>query len=136
MGCDAHCFVEYDQRADSINSNEKFKGWIEGIRMPSSRNYLFFTIIARVRGNIEEGMEPKGFPEKTSYEVKDEEEKWGIDWHSKTHLTLEELDYALTCYEAYDEMGEISEEYIFIRKMMKMYQDAGHAVRLIVAFDN
>ena len=88
MGCDIHGFLEW----------KRFKGddgwFILGIP-PDDRWYDTFAVLAGVR-NYVEGLEPiaekRGVPDDASYETKEEVEKWGVDGHSHTWLTIDDID--------------------------------------------
>ena len=71
-----------------------------------SRNYTLFGVIANVRNSNRDGQrvepiaEPKGVPDDASPEYKKLVERWGVDGHSHTYLTLAEI-------KAYDFEGDV-----------------------------
>ncbi|PTY92942.1 hypothetical protein [Heyndrickxia sporothermodurans] len=63
-------------------------------RFYRGRNYFLFHVLAGVRGSSSWGpiiSEPKGVPEDSCQQIKDEVKSWDSDGHSHSHLTLAEL---------------------------------------------
>lgn len=61
-------------------------------RFYSGRNYRLFELLAGVRGDPEEAFwEDRGFPEDASNEVREDYEEWGVDAHTPSWQTLDEL---------------------------------------------
>ena len=107
MGCDIHSYCEF--------YNSKTKNWVvykgksfdhsydlhDGSRreiiLNSTpfywRNYTLFAILADVRngGNIIPISQPKGLPKNVSKALKKVSDDWGVDGHSHSYFTLEEL---------------------------------------------
>lgn len=111
MGCDIHLFTEVKRHIYGkemwINSDlweinphyrygsedeKKYEPELNIKNLYSGRNYELFGILADVRcyGNPVIS-NPKGLPEDVSDIVKDESDRWGIDGHSHSYLTLREL---------------------------------------------
>ena len=87
MGCDIHTVVEIKKENTWLGLEECPKEFCE-------RNYSLFAFLANVRNMFNtKGFEPKGFPDDISEKAK-EKFKDDIDLHSKTYLTLKELDDA------------------------------------------
>ncbi len=83
MGCDIHLHTEV-----------KLNGRWEHYGAPSiTRQYDLFTLMAGVReaSGVEAISEPRGLPEDCTYVTKFDSEKWGVDGHSHSYLTAEEL---------------------------------------------
>jgi len=87
MGCDIHTVVE-------IKKENAWVGLEECPKEFESRNYALFAFLADVRNSFNtQGFKPKGFPDDMSEKAKKEFED-GSDLHSKSYLTLKELDDA------------------------------------------
>ena len=124
MGCDIHIWAEIQQinkktdekfwmMVGSIFKNPYYRPegvpntWNEPLtKHPySGRNYDLFAMLADVRNGrgfagciTGEGFtpidDPRGVPEDASYDYKDEVERYGVDGHSHSWFTLQELlDY-------------------------------------------
>lgn len=66
MGCDIHAFVDYDQtHQDGISTFH----W-GSIKL--ERNYWLFSLLAGVRGQRKESLQPKGLPKSMSWQVRKE----------------------------------------------------------------
>ncbi len=86
MGCDIHTIVE-------IKKENTWVGLEECLQEFSSRNYALFAFLAGVRNSFNtKGFKTKGFPEDMSKESRELEQKWDGDMHSKSYLTLKELE--------------------------------------------
>ena len=93
MGCDIHATLEYDWNSNKKKTgNEKW--WRAFARdLDIDRNYQLFTILAGVRDT---GIRPviaynRGVPEDASWEYKDDSEEYGVDGHSHSWVTFDEL---------------------------------------------
>lgn len=85
MGCDIHTVVE-------IKKENAWVGLEECPKEFESRNYALFAFLAGVRNSFNtKGFEPKGFPDDMSEKAKEKFED-DSDLHSKSYLTLKELD--------------------------------------------
>lgn len=117
MGCDIHSFVEIKHKktgkwekatgfkSDSYNANSDYFGtdeYLKGSSLLDGRNYSMFAILADVRNGygfagcdtgdaIRPISLPKGLPDDVSDEVKQESDEWGVDGHSHSWLTAEEI---------------------------------------------
>lgn len=106
MGCDIHMHVEYkignkwycgdhfymnaDWR-DNKTSNEPEYTFVP---IYDHRNYALFSVLANVRNSHPPRLyidTPRGLPEDVCDYVKSDYESWGIDAHSCSYLTLQEL---------------------------------------------
>lgn len=119
MGCDIHCFAEryFDGAWHLLAPSVEARPWRFGQPGPDprftytgvlrdwfdSRNYDLFGILADVRNGIGfAGIrtgdawpvieEPRGIPADASDLYRKEAEEWGIDGHSHSWFTVEELD--------------------------------------------
>lgn len=101
MGCDIHLYVEKKIEgkwvsADTWDGNE-YEDGTKDVSADKSfyndRNYELFSILAGVRNrfNLDPIIEPRGFPENASKELKNQYKKWDGDAHSTSWLTLQEL---------------------------------------------
>lgn len=150
MGCDIHAFIEvkngngwqyYDWRKEFENGTYEdgspSHDWKKMFDHPLyiGRNYDLFSILANVRNGrgfagVPTGLGfkpidmPRGLPNDTTLEVKQESEDWGIDGHSHSWLSLKELtdyDYEQTTihfgvvhentYRQFKETGKPPESY-------------------------
>lgn len=111
MGCNIHLAVEVRQangwqRAEPMEPNPyaSVEGEVPEIRQSwyDGRNYRLFAMLADVRNGsgsagadtgdrIEPIADPRGLPDDASEEVRQSSERWGIDGHSHSYLTLAEL---------------------------------------------
>lgn len=160
MGCDIHCYIEYqpsDQRWDSF-----------GGRINPGRNYHLFGLLAGVRGNSDPVVPLRGMPTDAAYYargdnqlyVKDkgddasegccskaDAERWVAsgssrytdqtknwvthpDWHSHTYLFTEEWERAISSVE----LGGC--EYRAILAALKHFESEGYRARVVFWFDN
>lgn len=58
----------------------------------TQRQYCLFGFLAGVRYPDNQHFKTKGFPENASKEVRAQYDKWGIDAHTPSYLTKEDLD--------------------------------------------
>lgn len=91
MGCDIHGYVEVD-----IRHNEDDEQWWNpaGNLFPFvGRSYDSFGCLFGVRNysNLEPIAPDRGIPSDASSTVTDDYESWGVDAHSASHVTHEEL---------------------------------------------
>ena len=84
MGCDIHGFLE-------IVTDYKYADCVHGI--PDDRSYDMFGLLAGVRNyaDCKPISETRGLPEKLSWQAKESLEKWGLDAHSKSWLTVKDF---------------------------------------------
>ena len=106
MGCDIHGFWEVKDHTGN---------WMAIDTINPQRNYIWFGIIAGVRGGPDIGTAQRGIPENPSGAYKDMMDEWGVDLHSSTWLTraevlkaMEELNRRLA--ESYNEPAEVAYE--------------------------
>lgn len=87
MGCDIHWFIEVQQ------DDGHWKSVPLGINDDLGRNYRLFARLADVRNydGEEPIAEPRGLPADVSDEVKKDSWEYGMDGHSHSWLSLEEL---------------------------------------------
>lgn len=109
MGCDIHLYTEAKK---TINDNEiwvNIDNWkynpyynhnnpddereLNIVDLHGRRNYDLFSVLANVRNYSDSPFicEPKGLPDDISTITMKESERWGIDGHSHSFLTLKEL---------------------------------------------
>ena len=92
MGCDIHFYVERQEE----------NGWVPVRVSYDGRNYALFAILANVRNgygfagiSTGEGFVPismpRGLPFDVSPEIRAESDYWGVDGHSHSWLTVQEL---------------------------------------------
>lgn len=102
MGCDIHMHVEYRKHNDNWQCGDYFMlqpgstvesprySWAE---LYTDRSYTLFAILAGVRSR--DGLEcvsfPKGLPKDATDFTKEDYEKWGMDAHSCSYLSLKEM---------------------------------------------
>lgn len=114
MGCDIHMYVEYKKDIPVKGSDRRETKWISGdyfkpnpyydlwdeeeqkerMELYGNRNYSLFTTLAGVRDYSNKTIpvsEPKGLPDDCCEYVKQQCERWGIDGHTHSWLTLKEL---------------------------------------------
>lgn len=101
MGCDIHLYKEKKVNGKWVTADE----WApcddgdddKGIEVPwenrfTGRNYELFGLLSKgVRREHPFSIEARGLPADASPEVREESEGWGVDGHSHSHLTLQEL---------------------------------------------
>lgn len=132
MGCDIHFHVE--SKGTSWNPEE----WVyEGVLYSRDRNYRLFAELADVRsgGEIEPIAEPRGLPQKISYPVEDDFERWKADAHSTTWLTLSELQ-ARKATGNHCESVFWSQTVPILEAIAKIRGVSSEAIRCVFWFDN
>jgi len=102
----------------------------------SGRNYYLFAILADVRndGSVEPISQPRGIPEDCSYPYKLLLDRWGMDAHSESYFTLEEL-LNVKWDEYNSHQGWLKEFMETIEKMKQVDPDPSN-VRCVFFFDN
>lgn len=75
MGTDIHAYLDYDFPSDCSDS----VGTSGFGRFRISRDYTLFSLIAGVRGGFEPVVEPRGLPEKVSYQVENDNRLYVLD---------------------------------------------------------
>lgn len=99
MGCDIHAV--YEQHDDEL-------GWVGLHDYPygreqgqlRSRNYQLFAHIAQVRGEDPTGHQPRGMPDDASDLSRLRAAEMGVDGHTHSWLTVEEMTKALLAVHA------------------------------------
>lgn len=120
MGCDIHARAEAFedgkwQLLEKVFEDpyaEYRENKDEKISSPyNMRNYSLFALLANVRNsdNIDPIDAPRGVPEDASKKYKKYIDQWGIDGHSHSYFTLEEL-LAFNCDRIIDRSGIVSNE--------------------------
>jgi len=99
MGCDIHGFWEVKDHTGN---------WIAFRTINPGRNYMWFGIIAGVRGGPDIGTTSRGVPDDASGAYRDMVDEWGVDLHSHTWLTSSEVQKA--CGELSNRMVEAYNE--------------------------
>ncbi|MBK25119.1 MAG: hypothetical protein CME70_14070 [Halobacteriovorax sp.] len=90
MGCDIHGFWEIKDHTGN---------WMAISSVYSQRDYVWFGIIAAVRGGPHIGTAARGIPNDPSIAYKGLLDAWGEDLHSHTWLTPKEVQEACQEYE-------------------------------------
>ena len=92
MGCDIHAMIEIRCPHDSFPEST-YEYWHNAGDPMIGRDYELFAVLAGVRNDygITPISEPRGMPEDSCSEIDAYSEKFGIDGHSHSWLTLEEL---------------------------------------------
>jgi len=82
MGCDIHAHLEIKV----VNKETKKPEWVYYSPVEISRDYHLFALMADVRNNRDEPVEPivkpKGFPKDASFLTRLHKKHWGIDGHT------------------------------------------------------
>lgn len=93
MGCDVHCYIEVKDR---------WGNWYLLNQPRVQRDYGLFEKMAGVRGEIENAIfPPRGLPKQLSIVVTAEDAHWGVDGHSHSWFTMEEMDRIEKWYKKY-----------------------------------
>ena len=137
MGCGIHVFGE--------SLNKEKNQWEEvyygtGYNSCTRRNYALFGVLAHVRWNYPPpcSLQPNGFPEDASEEVKSEFSDWGYDAHTPCHRTIEELEHlynSLPIYLLTNSNNVLPD----LKELIKKFKDPGipsDEQRIIFWFDN
>jgi len=142
MGADCHDFF-IEQRYDGLS-----KWWYVG-QIETDRDYIAFGVLAGVREDGLDYIEPRGYPENMSYQTQDHaqptdadgEVTWS-DCHSATWLTTDEMVEAQVNYMAAlrDRGITDSQPYAALEMaicVMRLAEErGGKDVRAIFCFDN
>lgn len=89
MGCDIHPYLEYTDYPGSR--------WFWHVDLP--RNYLMFGLMAGVRWHeVSPRVEPRGIPENLSAPVLREYTEEGLDAHTPSWLSADELEQVCLDY--------------------------------------
>lgn len=118
MGCDIHCYMEIknvngDWQCDGIyrkSFDSESEKDFDLVPVYNNRNYELFSILANVRndGKIVPISKPRGFPKNASNEIEDEYRNWGLDAHSASYMTLQELINNVEKYKVVKRSGFVS----------------------------
>jgi len=103
MGCDIHAFIEYAYDGETITNS------FTDSELHIGRDYELFSLIAGVRGATSPIVSPRGFPDEcikngdssvfpSSWCCKEKFNDYGVDAHSATWLTLDELKLVRASY--------------------------------------
>ena len=172
MGCDIHLFCEkkIDGKWEALkDSNEAeiknckdralsdpsnaalWEEYAENYKndynfIYSQRNYNVFAMLANVRnyGYAHVAIDtPRGLPHDASDLIKTESQKWGVDGHSHSYLTVKELldyNWDRTAYYNNAKMVYKNEAGIFydwsLPKLKELAGDNLESVRIVFWFDN
>lgn len=133
MGADAHVAVEY-KRFDKM-----WDCW--ALRLPTSRDYILFGLLAGVRNKTSESYTPRGIPTDASPEVR----KWleDSDFHSHSWMTPFEFYNVCLLYEqslkrdGYDEYTLSRDWQALAEIMLVLTRHYGSRnIRIVFAFDS
>jgi hypothetical protein len=147
MGCDIIIRTEV-KRNGKWTSGDLYKKTgkeFQIIEIYDGRSYSLFTILADVR-NYNKVMKPiskpRGIPEDASEEYKKLCESWGVDGHSHSYLTLQEME---EFFDKRHEWTEVNQSFISLvdrlRNRLKEhypydYSDHTEDIRIVFFFDN
>jgi len=98
MGCDIHLYIEKKKNGQWIPAQGFMQTNSDDIPdVPhhdrfTDRHYCLFGYLAGVRHGAMQHFQVKGFPLDASKEVQTIYDKWGVDAHTPSYLTKEELD--------------------------------------------
>lgn len=150
MGCNSHIYAEIKHSWPVRGTSPAGYSWDMWGEIPESRDYNVYAALAGVRAGWPEPVaEKRGLPQDVGYEVKEEFEKWGCDFHSTTWLTPAEFNEALSRIEkgrsVVDDSKRIWGSGPFLHKpwvaarlvinaLVEVYGEDN--VRLVIAFDN
>lgn len=144
MGCDIHMFVERHNGFHwKLVEDAVFEDYFYSLDRPlttyntpftnqpwTRRDYSLFELLAGVRGDPDKALKsPSGIPGDASRGWREYCEYCGVDLHSHTWYTLEELESAF--YHLPHEFNKVVGK---IRSRVAWYEDA--KVRVVMAFDN
>ena len=110
MGCDIHLFTERKRTTNNKQKWVNIDNWklnhyyekdngeckYELNSAYKCRDYALFSILANVRNDSKNKpiSKPRGLPKDVSDVIKSESDRWGIDGHSHSFFTMQELyDY-------------------------------------------
>ena len=101
MGCDIHVFTERREDDQWVCEQEVGPGEYSEDRSylhtpHIGRNYSLFGVLANVRTEHDLATDPRGIPDDSAQEIRDEHDSWGWDAHSGTHYTRRELQELAT----------------------------------------
>ena len=125
MGCDIHNHIEYKRTVNGeekwfcgdyfkvnpyYERGDKYERKLELVPFCENRNYGLFSLLADVRnyGGNEPISQPRKLPKDLSKEVKADARRWGIDGHSHSYFTLQELIKYESTHKTIKESGYIS----------------------------
>ena len=121
--------VEFDGKLPNLYTDTPYDG----------RNYELFGVLAGVRSREYNMIDyPRYLPNDVSKEIKYEHERWGIDAHSTTYYTLDELLDSKYRKMSVGELAEIRLKYFFkdvLDTCLKL-TDNPSDFRLVFWFDN
>lgn len=138
MGCDAHVAIEYKPYT-SPDREVRWDTW--AIRLPTSRDYVLFGLLAGVRTRPKDGYEKRGLPQDVSTDVKTWLEE--SDFHSHSWLTPFEFYSACVKYEqvlkteGYDDYPLAKEWQSLAELLVVLCKHYGpRNIRIVFAFDS
>lgn len=98
MGCDIHMYSEtliddewVADAKDTLSYDAKYDNYEMDEFNNGHRDYWFFGLLAQVRRDFPGGFKAKGFPIDASEEIENIYNQWGIDAHTPSYLTHQEL---------------------------------------------
>ena len=128
MGCDIHGYIE----AELCENSGPWNGLLD-IEMILNRDYDTFAALFGVRGGYNNHLfGHRGLPENVSYRANADSEEYGENGHSRTHVTLaelEEVDPEQIAFRADPEMGTPQVTY---REAMRSIQPVINVMRALV----
>lgn len=122
MGTDIHLSIEYKKNDD----------WFLYARdVEAPRRYDIFNCLAGVRDTTAKHIAPRGLPKNVSYEVGASFERWGVDAHTASYLSLSELQDVIS--------DLIADDFFYALIINIMEQIEGkfrYKTRVVFWFDN
>lgn len=104
-------------------------------RFYRGRNYSLFEILAGVRGDDDNAIEPpRGIPDDASLGYKTVSDRWDGDAHSHSYFTLDEL--LDVDWSQYDDRNLYLDEFLATIEKMKGIDNDTRNVRCLFFFDN
>lgn len=114
MGCDCHFWVEVRDR--------KTKQWFVYKKADNPRNYMWFSIIAGVRGNDKFDWHDRGLPGDISHVVTNEYKGWKMDAHSMTWLSYKEVAECMKIYMEREIEGLLDDDFKKTRNALNLIE--------------
>jgi hypothetical protein len=151
MGCDIHTYIEKKKDGKWIPAQGFMQTGDDDDELPDvpiydtffERNYALFGLLAGVRNSNIVWFKPKGFPKDASKEVKAQFDYWGVDAHTPSYLTKEELDRVdwdgmIDYYGEQRKRKDISQEFTSLVFWLNSYDYSckPDEIRLVFWFDN
>lgn len=146
MGCDIHVFRERrlaDRTWHCLEEGE-FESygkeeWYSLDSLPVGRDYALFGLLAEVRRDVPGAWSQRGLPDDVSKPVRDDNERWDIDAHSHSWLSLPELKEkrAELMLAGFEHVGIVRQSLDHFIRHLEFPEDAApEDCRVVFWFDN